>query len=109
MDETLKAWAKAYRDSPEHRFPCDPHAEFFPADMEDAAAEIERLRDRAERAEAAMENEAIVTRELRAALKAIAELRCEDLYYGPDADGVDNTAAALAHAALNHEQKGDKS
>lgn len=41
---------------------------------------------------------------LRAALKAIGELRCEDLYYGPDADGVDNTAAALARAALNHEQ-----
>lgn len=44
MEETLKAWARAYRDSPQYRFPCDPHAEFFPIDMENAAAEIERLR-----------------------------------------------------------------
>ena len=45
----------------------------------EAAAEIERL---------------------RAALGEIAALRGEDLYYGPDANGVDNTAAAQARAAL---------
>lgn len=40
----LRAWAKAYRDTPEHRFPSDPDAEFFPVDLEYAANEIERLR-----------------------------------------------------------------
>ena len=40
----LRAWAAAYRASPEHRFPSDPHAEFFPVDLETAAAEIDRLR-----------------------------------------------------------------
>jgi hypothetical protein len=38
----LRAWAKAYRDAPEHRFPSDPHAEFFPQDLESAAQELER-------------------------------------------------------------------
>lgn len=33
----LRGWAKAYRDTPEHRFPSDPHAEFFPVDLERAA------------------------------------------------------------------------
>lgn len=33
----LRGWAKAYRDTPEHRFPSDPHAEFFPVDLECAA------------------------------------------------------------------------
>jgi hypothetical protein len=40
----LRAWADAYRDTPEHRFPSDPDAEFFPVDLEAAANEIERLR-----------------------------------------------------------------
>lgn len=39
----LRGWAKAYRDSPEHRFPSDPHAEFFPVDLEAAAARISEL------------------------------------------------------------------
>jgi hypothetical protein len=39
-EKLLRAWAKAYRDSPEHRFPSDPHAEFFPVDLEVAADEI---------------------------------------------------------------------
>jgi hypothetical protein len=39
----LRAWAKAYRDTPEHRFPSDPHAEFFPVDLEYAADRIEEL------------------------------------------------------------------
>lgn len=33
----LRGWAKAYRDTPEHRFPSDPNAEFFPVDLENAA------------------------------------------------------------------------
>lgn len=42
--ETLRAWAKAYREGPASlRFPSDPNAEFFPVDMEAAADEIERL------------------------------------------------------------------
>lgn len=40
----LRAWAKAYRETPEHRFPSDPHAEFFPVDLEFAATEIARFR-----------------------------------------------------------------
>jgi hypothetical protein len=40
----LRGWAKAYRETPEHRFPSDPHAEFFPVDLEMAANEIDRLR-----------------------------------------------------------------
>lgn len=40
----LRGWAKAYRDSPAHRFPSDPNAEFFPVDLECAANEIEHLR-----------------------------------------------------------------
>jgi hypothetical protein len=43
-EEILRGWAKAYRDTPEHRFPSDPHAEFFPVDLEASADEIERLR-----------------------------------------------------------------
>lgn len=43
-EKLLRGWAKAYRDSPEYRFPSDPSAEFFPVDMENAANEIERLR-----------------------------------------------------------------
>ncbi len=43
-ENLLRGWAKAYRDSPEHRFPSDPNAEFFPVDLETAADEIERLR-----------------------------------------------------------------
>lgn len=43
-EEILRGWAKAYRDTPEHRFPSDPHAEFFPVDLEAAADEIEHLR-----------------------------------------------------------------
>lgn len=43
-EQLLRGWAKAYRDTPEHRFPSDPHAEFFPVDMEAAADEIKRLR-----------------------------------------------------------------
>lgn len=34
----LRGWAAAYRRSPEHRFPSGPHAEFFPFDLEHAAA-----------------------------------------------------------------------
>jgi hypothetical protein len=41
----LRGWARAYRDSPQHRFPSDPDAEFFPVDLEAAANEIERLRE----------------------------------------------------------------
>lgn len=41
--DILRAWAKAYRDHPEHRFPLDPDAEFFPADLEFAASELDRL------------------------------------------------------------------
>lgn len=42
---TLRAWAKAYRDWPmEFRFLSDPHAEFFPRDLDRAADVIERLR-----------------------------------------------------------------
>lgn len=33
----LRGWAKAYRDTPEYRFPSDPNAEFFPVDLERAA------------------------------------------------------------------------
>ncbi len=44
MDRTLREWAKAYRETPEHRFPSDPHAEFFPIDLENAADEIGQLR-----------------------------------------------------------------
>lgn len=43
-EDILRAWAKAYRDTPEHRFPSDPNAEFFPQDMEWAASELEDLR-----------------------------------------------------------------
>lgn len=39
----IRGWAKAYRDTPEHRFPSDPHAEFFPVDLDAAADEIKRL------------------------------------------------------------------
>lgn len=41
--DILRAWAKAYRDDPGHRFPSDPHAEFFPVDLEFAASELDRL------------------------------------------------------------------
>lgn len=41
--DVLRAWAKAYRDRPEHRFPSDPEAEFFPVDLEFAARELDRL------------------------------------------------------------------
>jgi hypothetical protein len=43
LEAVLRGWAKAYRNTPEHRFPSDPHAEFFPVDLEAAADEIERL------------------------------------------------------------------
>jgi hypothetical protein len=43
-EKLLRGWAKAYRETPEYRFPSDPSAEFFPVDMESAADEIERLR-----------------------------------------------------------------
>lgn len=43
-ENLLRSWAKAYRETPEYRFPSDPGAEFFPVDMEAAADEIERLR-----------------------------------------------------------------
>jgi hypothetical protein len=43
-EQLLRGWAKAYRDTPEHRFPSDPHAEFFPVDLEAAADEIKRMR-----------------------------------------------------------------
>ena len=36
----------------------------------------------------------------RDALNRIRALRAEDMYYGPDANGIDNTAAAIAHEAL---------
>lgn len=41
--DVLRAWAKAYRDNPEYRFPSDPNAEFFPADLDFAASELDRL------------------------------------------------------------------
>lgn len=41
--DILRAWAKAYRDHPEHRFPSDPDAEFFPVDLDFAASELDRL------------------------------------------------------------------
>jgi hypothetical protein len=42
---TLRAWAAAYEQAvEEHRFPSDPHAEFFPRDMRFAAGEIEKLK-----------------------------------------------------------------
>jgi hypothetical protein len=41
---TLRCWAKAYRENPQHRFPSDPDAEFLPRDLDAAADEIERLR-----------------------------------------------------------------
>lgn len=44
VEATLRKWAQAYRDHPEHRFPSDPDAEFFPQDLEAAATEIDRLR-----------------------------------------------------------------
>lgn len=37
LAKILDGWARAYRDTPEHRFPSDPHAEFFPVDLENAA------------------------------------------------------------------------
>jgi hypothetical protein len=43
-EKILRGWAKAYRDAPEHRFPSDPDAEFFPLDLEYAADEIQKLR-----------------------------------------------------------------
>lgn len=43
-EKILRGWAKAYRETPEYRFPSDPSAEFFPVDMETAADEIVRLR-----------------------------------------------------------------
>ena len=43
-EKLLRGWARAYRETPEYRFPSDPSAEFFPVDMESAAEEIERLR-----------------------------------------------------------------
>lgn len=51
----LRGWAKAYRDTPEHRFPSDPHAEFFPVDMEFAADEIAALKSRVEELRKALE------------------------------------------------------
>lgn len=54
--------------------------------MMGAKAEITRLRAR--------------VAELEAGLREIAELRAEDLYYGPDAEGIDNTAAAHARSLL---------
>jgi hypothetical protein len=39
----LRAWAKAYRDHPEHRFPSDPDAEFFPQDLEAAADMLDKI------------------------------------------------------------------
>lgn len=41
----LRGWAKAYRDTPEHRFPSDPDAEFFPLDLDCAAEALERSSD----------------------------------------------------------------
>lgn len=49
LEIILRGWAKAYRDTPEHRFPSDPNAEFFPIDLEAAANEIERLRKAVDR------------------------------------------------------------
>lgn len=46
----LRSWAKAYRDGPaEHRFPSDPHAEFFPGDLDRAAFQMERQADEIEK------------------------------------------------------------
>ncbi len=54
--DRLRGWAQAYRDGPkEMRFSSDPHGEFFPPDMEAAAAEITRLRKERDEARAALE------------------------------------------------------
>jgi hypothetical protein len=58
--KTLRAWAMAYRNGPQcYRFPSDPNAEFFPRDMDYAAAKIE--------------TDAKVIAALREALKPFAE------------------------------------
>jgi hypothetical protein len=51
--ETLRGWAKAYRETPEHRFPCDPNAEFFPQDL-DFAADALDAKDNAKEVEISM-------------------------------------------------------
>jgi hypothetical protein len=77
-EEHLRAWAKAYRDSPMHRFPCDPHAEFFPVDLDVAAAEIERLR------------------------KAIARIAHSNAQNGEDAMKMRNIATAILYPEKAH-------
>jgi hypothetical protein len=52
---TLRAWAKAYLETPALRFPSDPDAEFFPRDMEFSAAKIERLTAKNERLRSVIE------------------------------------------------------
>lgn len=52
----IRSWARAYREGPpEHRFPSDPHAEFFPVDLEAAADAIDALRAELATARAALE------------------------------------------------------
>lgn len=41
--KALRSWAAGYREGPAAlRFPADPHAEFFPQDLELAASELEK-------------------------------------------------------------------
>lgn len=92
---TLRGWAKAYRKGPaKFRFPSDPHAEFFPRDLDFGADEIERLTATLQlEAEYRINAVAEATR-LRAALKRIvAEADSDD---GLTAwDGGDIARAAL--------------
>lgn len=55
--ELLRGWARCYREHPEHRFPSDPGAEFFPFDLEHAAKELDRLRALPAASSAAPESE----------------------------------------------------
>lgn len=81
----LDRWAYAYRSSSQYRFPSDPHAEFFPVDMENAANELRKaaapdvdidLLEVAHRLDRAMEDETIsclqAAKEMSAALRKAA-------------------------------------